>query len=99
MINFKQRIANEISKTIDIDEKELESYLETPKDSKNGHYAFPCFRLAKTLKKAPPQIASEIKEKLEIDQEIIGKVEVVRRILKLLSKQTIINTRSIKTNR
>ena len=64
MKDFKQIIAKQISKTIDINEKELESYIETPKDSKNGDYAFPCFRLAKELRKAPPAIANEIKEKI-----------------------------------
>lgn len=75
MKNFKQIIAKQISKTIEINAKELEGYIETPKDSKNGDYAFPCFRLAKELRKAPPAIASEIKEKLELVEEI-EKVEV-----------------------
>ncbi|MEI3435584.1 MAG: arginine--tRNA ligase [Clostridia bacterium] len=75
MKNFKQIIAKQISKTIEINAKELEGYIETPKDSKNGDYAFPCFRLAKELRKAPPAIASEIKEKLEPVEEI-EKVEV-----------------------
>lgn len=75
MKNFKQIIAKQISKTIEIDAKELEGYIETPKDSKNGDYAFPCFRLAKELRKAPPAIANEIKEKLEPVEEI-EKVEV-----------------------
>ena len=73
--NFKQIIAKQISKTIEINEKELESYIETPKDSKNGDYAFPCFRLAKELRKAPPAIANEIKEKIEPVEEI-EKIEV-----------------------
>ena len=80
MINFKKVIAKQISKATQINEKELETYIETPKDTKNGDYSFPCFRLAKELKKAPPVIANEIKEKLE--QEIeenkeIEKIEVV----------------------
>ena len=75
MKNFKQIIAKQISKTIEINAKELEGYIETPKDSKNGDYAFPCFRLAKELRKVPPAIASEIKEKLEPVEEI-EKVEV-----------------------
>ena len=73
--NFKQIIAKQISKIIEINEKELESYIETPKDSKNGDYAFPCFRLAKELRKAPPAIASEIQEKIELTDEI-EKVDV-----------------------
>lgn len=75
MKNFKQIIAKQISKTINIDEQELTSYIEIPKDTQNGDYAFPCFRLAKELRKAPPVIANEIKEKIELTEEI-EKVEV-----------------------
>ena len=75
MKNFKQIIAKQISKIINIDEQELTSYIETPKDTKNGDYAFPCFRLAKELRKVPPVIANEIKEKIELTDEI-EKVEV-----------------------
>lgn len=77
MINFKEKIAEAISKTIDINKEELESYIEVPKDTTMGDYAFPCFRLAKELKKAPPAIANDIKEKLEVDSNYISKVEIV----------------------
>ena len=77
MIDFKQTIAKAIAEVVNIDEKELESYIEIPKDTNNGDYAFPCFRLAKELKKAPPMIANDIKEKIQIDETIIEKVEVV----------------------
>ena len=76
MIQFKTKIAEDISNAININKEELEGYIEMPKDSKNGDYAFPCFRLAKELKKAPPMIANEIKEKIKIDEELIEKVEV-----------------------
>ena len=77
MTNFKTEIANLIAKATGIDEREIESYIEVPKDTNNGDYAFPCFKLAKTLKKAPPAIAEEIKEKIEIDNEKITKIDVV----------------------
>ena len=77
MIDFKQRIAKAVAEVVNIDEKELESYIEIPKDTNNGDYAFPCFRLAKELKKAPPLIASDIREKMSIDGTIIKKVEAV----------------------
>ena len=77
MIDFKHIIAKEISDVVNIDEKELESYIEIPKDANNGDYAFPCFRLAKELKKAPPMIANDIKEKIQIDEKRVEKVEVV----------------------
>ncbi|MCI8759650.1 MAG: arginine--tRNA ligase [Clostridia bacterium] len=76
-MKFKQEIANLMAKNMPIDTKELESYIEIPKDSKNGDFAFPCFRLAKELKKAPQQIANEIKDKMEIDNKVIEKVEVL----------------------
>ncbi len=75
MINFKKVIASKISEATQIDEKELETYIETPKDKANGEYSFPCFRLAKELKKAPPAIANEIKEKIEQDIQQNQKIE------------------------
>ncbi len=88
MINVKQKIANEIAKVIHINEKELETYIEIPKDIKNGDYAFPCFRLAKELKKSPQQIANEIKEKMQIDGIILEKIEALGGYLNLyINKQ------------
>lgn len=76
MIDFKKKIAESISKTVSIDEETIKNYIEIPKDTKNGDYAFPCFCLAKELKKAPQMIADEIKEKIVIDEAIIEKVEI-----------------------
>ena len=43
---------------------DLKAKLEQPKDKNLAHYAMPVFVLAKELKKSPPQIATEIAEKL-----------------------------------
>ena len=77
MTDFKKYIADAIAKAIVIDEKELYSYIEVPKDIKNGDYAFPCFKLAKILKKSPMQIASDINDKISINEELIKKIEIV----------------------
>lgn len=77
MINFKPKIAEMIANTIEANKEELETYIEKPKTIANGDYAFPCFKLAKLLKKAPQEIAEEIKQKINIDETIIEKVEVV----------------------
>ena len=77
MIQFKEKIADAISKVTEIEKQEIEGYIEIPKDDKNGDYAFPCFRLAKTMKKSPQAIAEEIKEKISIDDKIIEKIEVL----------------------
>ena len=78
MIDFKEKVAEQIGKNIpNIEKKEIESYIEIPKDENMGDYAFPCFKLAKTLHKAPPLIAQEIYEKLEVNENEISKVEVI----------------------
>ena len=77
MLNFKQEIAEYIEKVVDIEKNELEKYIEKPKDTTNGDYAFPCFRLAKELKKAPQEIAKEIASNINISKEVIENVEVV----------------------
>ena len=66
MLDFKYIIAEEISKASGIEKKEIKSYIEVPKDSKMGDYAFPCFKLAKILKKAPQIIARKKKKKRTI---------------------------------
>ena len=75
MINFKSEISKAISKASEIDENELYGYLEVPPNKEMGDYAFPCFKLAKTLKKAPPAIATELKEKI-ICNEYIKDVQI-----------------------
>ena len=77
MINFKNIIAKSIAKVTNLNEEELESYIEVPKDASMGDYAFPCFKLAKELRKAPPAIASEIKENIQADEKYISKIEIV----------------------
>ena len=77
MINFKKIIADEISKITNIESNEIEGYIEVPKEPENGDYAFPCFKLAKTLKKSPNVIADEIKSNIQISENFIEKLEVV----------------------
>ncbi len=77
MINYKNVIANEIAKVLKIDVTEIEKSIEKPKGVANGDYAFPCFRLAKELRKAPPMIAEDIKTKIELDKKLIENIEVV----------------------
>ncbi len=76
MLDFKEIISEKISQIVGVDSKEIKGYIEVPPDKNMGDYAFPCFRLAKSLKKAPPAIAEEIKEKLEFDKNLISKFDV-----------------------
>ena len=54
---------------------DVAAMIEMPPDKKLGDYALPCFRLSKTLRKAPPMIAAALAEK--IDAPEIDRVEVV----------------------
>lgn len=80
MIDFKREISQKIAEATNIDYIEIEKGIETPREKNMGDYAFPCFRLAKTLKKAPQMIADEIKKKLDLSSSVIEKAEVVNRI-------------------
>ena len=77
MLDFKKEIASSIANVVELNVEELKSFIEVPKDTTNGDYAFPCFKLAKELKKSPMVIANEIKEKIVLDNVVIEKVDVV----------------------
>ncbi len=72
MEEMKVYIANLIAKLIqnNIDEEEILKKIELPKDIKNGDLSYPCFNLAKVLKKSPISIADELKQKIEKDCNI-----------------------------
>ncbi len=75
-MNYKSEIAKRISEITNVDANTLEEYIEIPPNEELGDFAFPCFKLAKDLKKAPPIIAAEIKEKLELD-DVVDRVDGV----------------------
>ena len=77
MVNFKEEIAKLIAGQVEgLSESEALEIVEIHQDSKMGDYAFPCFKLAKTLRKAPPMIASDIASKIE-GNKMFAKVEQV----------------------
>lgn len=53
--------------------EDISSLIEIPPKPEMGDFAFPCFRLAKTMRKAPQMIAADIKE-------AIGKVDFLEDI-------------------
>ena len=93
MINFKKEIAKSIADVTNLKKEDLEKYIEVPPESSLGDYAFPCFKLAKELKKAPPMIANDIKENITIDESVIEKIDVVGGYLNIfINKQTLAKT-------
>ena len=65
-MNYTEAVAAALSELVGLDQKELLSLLETPKNASMGDIAFPCFKLSKVLRKAPNAIAAELKEKLSL---------------------------------
>lgn len=55
---------------------EVYDFLVEPPNPEMGDLAFGCFPLAKALKKGPPQIAQELKTRIQPD-ELISKIEAV----------------------
>ena len=95
MINFKEEIAKIISNYVKIDIEKILENLEIPKDSNMGDYAFPCFVLAKEMKKSPVMIAEELKnsitEEIGQDNKYIESVSSVNGFLNFsINKETII---------
>ena len=86
-MTVKETLVNElISRWGEIDPEVIKTGLEVPKDKKMGDFAFPCFRLSKTMRKAPALIALDLKEKLTNDG-MIEKAEVVGPYLNLTLKK------------
>jgi arginyl-tRNA synthetase len=61
---MNQEIIKQLFKHLNIDKQQLNSMLETPPSPELGDYAFPCFTLAKTLKKSPNEIAQDLAKKI-----------------------------------
>lgn len=81
-MDFKIMIAGEIASALDIafgnaplSADEIAGLLELPPDSAMGDYAFPCFKLARSLRKAPPMIAAELVKVINAD--FLSRVEAV----------------------
>ena len=93
MIDFKQKIAEQISNVTNLSENEVYGYIEIPSDKKMGDFAFPCFKLAKELKKSPQIIAEELKERMTFEENLIKEVNIVNGYLNFtIQSQTMIET-------
>ena len=64
-----------------LNEEDIVNSLETPKDKKNGDVSFPCFKLAKILKRSPIEIANIIKENIDIENTVVSKIDIVNGFL------------------
>lgn len=83
MLNFKNTLSQALSCAIkkispetELAATELAAMLEYPPNKDMGDLAFPCFKLSKSLRKAPPVIASLISDAMD-KVDCLGKTEVV----------------------
>ena len=69
-MDFKEHIIEKIVDITGLEREVVEKSVEVPPDEKMGDIAFPCFPLAKVMRKAPPIIAQELAEKMSGDDMI-----------------------------
>ena len=82
-MDFKSIIAEKIAMSLesaydnhDLSAEQIAQVIEIPPDTAMGDYAFPCFRLSKSLRKAPPVIADALKQ--NIDMALLQEVQSVK---------------------
>ena len=75
-MDYKDLIASNLSSCTGLDKEQVAGLIEIPPKLELGDYAFPCFVLAKTLHKAPPVIANELKDSPELVKGFDGAVTV-----------------------
>ncbi|WP_409069586.1 arginine--tRNA ligase [Clostridium caseinilyticum] len=63
-MDYKNLVAERIKENTELEIDLIEKLIEIPPKKEMGDYAFPCFQLAKTFRKAPNLIAEELKEKI-----------------------------------
>lgn len=87
-MDFKAEIASAIAQTLDIDKNDVLEAVEIPPDKAMGDYAYPCFRLAKVLRKAPPLIAADLAEKIQLPS-FVKEVKVVGAYLNFFTDKSV----------
>ena len=67
MTDFKENIAKELEKKdIGLTIDEIYKLIEIPPQDNMGDYSFPCFSLARTMRKNPAIIAEELASSLDL---------------------------------
>ncbi|MFM1514215.1 arginine--tRNA ligase [Helcococcus ovis] len=94
-MDYKKEISKILnSLELDISLDDIYLSIETPPNKEMGDFAFPCFRLAKTLRKAPAQISVELAEK--ISSELFSEIRPVGPYINFFVNQTKFNETVLK---
>lgn len=74
-MDYKKYIASKLC-VGELSADEISSFIEVPPTNELGDFALPCFRFAKVLRRAPVQIAEELKNSF-ITDDVISEVSAV----------------------
>ncbi len=77
-MDFRGAIAAWLADQTGLPEAEISGWLERPPQSDLGDFAFPCFRLAKPLRRSPVAIAQELAEKAGATLAHMRQVQAVK---------------------
>lgn len=86
-MDYRKIIASHLAGALDVEQDLMEKLIEVPPKPEMGDFAFPCFQLAKTLKKAPNKIAEELRSRLSIEE--IEDIQVLGPYLNFFLKKDI----------
>lgn len=87
-MDFKMEVAGLLAKATELSLEDALNTVEIPGNKAMGDFAFPCFRLAKVFRKAPPMIAQEVAEKLD-KPAFIDNIQVVGAYINFFVKKGI----------
>lgn len=65
MRSFKAEVVHRLLELVELPEEEIVDLVAAPPKEEMGDFAFPCFTLAKTLRKKPVEIASDLAARLQ----------------------------------
>lgn len=65
-MDFKRALAQALSTPTEMKQEDAYAVIEVPPQRSMGDYAFPCFQLAKSMRKAPQAIAADLAESLPL---------------------------------
>lgn len=75
-MDFRQVLVAWLAEATGLAQEQTDNLLEIPPQENMGDYAFPCFQLAKTLRRAPPAIAADLAVRVGQQLDFIDTVQV-----------------------
>lgn len=87
-MDFKHEAALLIASAAELDINDIEGFIEIPAKPEMGDYAFPCFKLAKTMRKAPNMIAADICAKIQ-ENSCFSKIEPVAAYINFFTDKSV----------